>query len=265
MKRLALVEVPYHLGRAGEGVGAGPSRLVPVIGGSYPDATLHPVKLHDPVQHDVQASFAVLHATARELARIDEDQLPVVFSGNCMTALATCARRGSRLGVVWFDAHGDFHTPDTTRSGFLDGMALAMLTGACWKTLTSAIEGFAPVAAENVVFAGGHDFDPEEEALMRRAGVSINTFERGISALARRASAVYVHVDLDVLDMYELRANQWAKPGGLTSEALERMVRATAGAMPIAAIGFAAYDPRLDNRGVGPAIVEGIIDAATQA
>ena len=213
------------------------------------------------MQHDVQASFAVLRATARELAHLEGDRLPIVFSGNCMTAVATCASRGGPVGVVWFDAHGDFHTPDTTPTGFLDGMALAMVTGSCWRSLTATIQGFTPVAGENVVFVGGHDFDPGEEALMRRAGISVNEFERGVGALAQRANAVYVHVDLDVLDMHELRANQWSKPGGVRTEALEKMVRTIADAVPIAALGVVAYDPRFDERGVGPPIVEAILDA----
>jgi arginase len=265
-RRLALVEVPYHLGRAGVDVGAGPTRLVSALSGRFPDATLHPVRIQEPVQHDIQASFAVLRAAAREMSSLDDDQMPVVFAGNCITAVATCAAlRHKRVGVVWFDAHGDFHTADTSPSGYLDGMALATLTGACWRTLAGTIDGFEPIAAENVVFVGGHDLDPGEGDLMRRAGISLNAFERGISTLARRVTGVYVHVDLDVLDTYELRANQWAKRGGISAEALERMVHAIADALPIAAVSFTAYDPGFDERGVGPAIVEGVVDVVTPA
>src|SRR5207253_2124442 len=67
---------------------------------------------------------------------------------------------GADVGVAWLDAHGDFHTPETTTSGFVDGMALAVAAGQCWRALAAAVPGFEPVLAGRVVHVGGRDFDP---------------------------------------------------------------------------------------------------------
>jgi len=78
------------------------------------------------------------------------DEPAVVASGDCTTALAIVAglqRRGLVPGVIWLDAHGDFNTPHTTRSGYLGGMALAILTGRAGASLREAI-GLEPLADE---------------------------------------------------------------------------------------------------------------------
>src|SRR3954466_8136665 len=62
-------------------------------------------------------------------------RLPVILAGNCDTAIGTLAGLGTGVGVAWFDAHADFNTPETTASGFLDGTAVATITGRCWKEL----------------------------------------------------------------------------------------------------------------------------------
>ena len=76
-------------------------------------------------------------------ARVAASEEPtVVASGDCTTSLAVAAglqRRGLMPGVIWFDAHGDFHTPQTTRSGYFGGMALAMLVGRAGASLARSI------------------------------------------------------------------------------------------------------------------------------
>jgi arginase len=70
-------------------------------------------------------------------------RLPVIVAGNCNVGLGAIGGIDApRLGIVWLDAHPDFHTPETTDSGFIDGMGLAAATGACWKTLCNSIPGF---------------------------------------------------------------------------------------------------------------------------
>src|SRR5439155_11378 len=78
---------------------------------------------------EIDGSFAVLRATATAVANVKRSgAVPLVFAGNCMTAVAACANpTTTRLGVIWLDAHGDFHTPETTHSGYLDGKALGAI------------------------------------------------------------------------------------------------------------------------------------------
>lgn len=264
---VTLVEVPYHLGHHGVGVGAGPAHLLDALGSRWPRRR---VRVRADHTHEVQASFAVLAAAAKVVRDVKRSgRLPVVFGGNCMTALAACASdRRTRLGAVWFDAHGDFHTPDTTGSGFLDGMALRMLTGGCWRTLLDTVSGFVPVLPKRVTFIGGHDLDAGEEKLLRAAGVHVilgsdgrKDVSRTLSAALRGTGAVYVHVDLDVLAAGDLTANQWARPGGLSRGLLLVMLTWIAMHWPLAAVSITAYDPAWDRENKGPDIVRWVLKA----
>lgn len=262
-----LLEVPYHLGRRGVDVGAGPERLatmVPHLGDR------HRIEIDAAPACEIEGSFAVLRATATAVANVKRSGgVPLVFAGNCMTAIAACANpTTTRLGVIWLDAHGDFHTPETTHSGYLDGMALAMLTDACWYTLLRAVPGFAPISPEQVLFVGGHALDAGEGARMRAAGMtviggsSLKRVQAAVETLAARSDALYVHCDLDVLDSSELTANTWARPGGISSAALDDVLGVIATRTRIEALAFTAYDPSCDERNSGPGIVERALKAA---
>jgi arginase len=249
-----LLEVPYHLGRRGVDVGAGPERLATALS---PVGVRHRVDVDLPASsHDVEASFAVLRAAAGAVAGAKRSGgIPLVLAGNCMTAVAACANpTTARLGVVWLDAHGDFHTPETTHSGHLDGMALAMLTDACWYNLLRASPGFTPISPEQVLFVGGHALDAGEGARMRAAGMTVI----GGSSLKRVQTAI----ETLAIDTGELTANTWARPGGISSAALADVLSAVAARSRIEALAFTAYDPSFDERGSGPAIVERALAAA---
>src|SRR5689334_2045610 len=113
------------------------------------------------------ASFQAEIATAFDLHRslathVQESHrdgaFPLVLSGNCNSALGTCA--GSEpidLGVIWLDAHDDFAAPATTKSGFLDGMGLATLAGYSWERLVASIPGFRPIAETRIMHIGGRE------------------------------------------------------------------------------------------------------------
>jgi arginase len=121
-------------------------------------------------------------ATGRELP-----QRPLVLGGCCCAhvgAVRELARRHGRLGVVWLDAHGDLHTPETSPSGNAWGMPLRMLIDA------------GDVAAGDVTLLGARNLEPEEEAFIAAAGL-----RTGIGELPER---IYVAVDLDVLRPGEL-------------------------------------------------------------
>ena len=165
----------------------------------------------------------------------------VVASGDCTTALATVAglqRRGLSPGVIWLDAHGDFHTPRTTRSGYLGGMALAMLTGRAGASLASAI-GLRAVADDVCVLAGARDIDPGERELLEASAV------RRIDDVALLAEAPlppppwYVHLDVDVIDPAELPPLRFPAPGGPSASIVADALRALASRGTIAALGLA--------------------------
>jgi len=199
---------------------------------------------------DRQIAGAVASARAR-------GAFPLTLSGNCITSVGTIAGLGAgKTGVLWFDAHGDFNTPETTIGGFLDGMALATTVGRCWRSLAATVPGFVPVAEQNVVLVGGRDLDPAEAELLAASNVThLRALEAparldaALDALGRRVDQLYVHIDLDVLDASEGQANAYACGPGLSRRELLDAIATAAHHCPIGAGAITAYDPAYDSDG----------------
>src|SRR5262249_51785976 len=125
--------------------------------------------------------------TCEELAiaveqSLDDGCLPVVLGGDHSVAIGSTAglggylkKRDSRMGLIWFDAHGDMNTPETTPSGNIHGMALAIAIGLGDADLTG-IGGFKPkVEPANAVIVGPRSIDPGEKRNIQQAGVHVFT------------------------------------------------------------------------------------------
>jgi arginase len=185
---------------------------------------------------------------------LEKNQRVLFLSGNCgpaaLSAVSALAPR--RTGVVWFDAHGDLNTPETSASGFLDGMALSILTGHCWPRLAASFEGFEPVAEERIVFIGGHSFDSSEKEAIARSAIThvkpaeLDKLGPALDRLFGEVENVYVHLDVDVLDEAEGRSNPYARPGGLSAEALYAALNALMLHLPVRAASITSYDPSCD-------------------
>jgi arginase len=180
-----------------------------------------------------------------------------------------------QLGIIWFDSHGDFNTPETTESGFMDGMGLATAAGLCWVKMAASIPDFSPIPGRNILHVGGRDFHPEEGALFERAGgtiVGAETIRRSgmsaalgpaLAALRSRVSRIYLHFDLDVLDPEQAPANEFAAPDGLTPVQIQEAIHLIGERFTVCANGIASYDPRCDKEGevlrAGVAIMESVL------
>ena len=147
---IRLLLVPYDSGQRNVRMGAGPEHLCAAGLEKHLAAQGHQVdsEVIEPASRDwraeVQTSFELMRAVAKHVrAARTARRFPVVLSGNCLAAVGVIAGLGPGTGVIWIDAHGDFNTPQTTTSGFLDGMTLATATGQCWGELAHSIEGFA--------------------------------------------------------------------------------------------------------------------------
>lgn len=145
-------------------------------------------------------------ALAGAVARADR---PLLLSGDCTSALGAVAglqRRAGDLAVTWLDAHGDFNTPETTISGYLGGMPLAMLTGRAPELICGPL-GMRPVSEDAAVLVDARDLDPAEREALAASRVRQVPAEPGaIEAVLRglHEQPVYLHIDVDIIDGAEL-------------------------------------------------------------
>ena len=158
--------IPYDSGHEGLRMGAGPLRLQELF------AEVEEIHARKEWRAEIRTSFELYAELARRI-REGRDETPIVLSGNCGACAGTVAGVGSeRMGVIWFDAHGDLNTPETTDSGFLDGMALSIVTGQCFRPLAKNLIGLDPIDPQHAVHIGGRDWSPGEEEHGRASGVA---------------------------------------------------------------------------------------------
>lgn len=279
-----LILAPFDSGRRDWRMGAGPLRLlesglVDRLAGLGHDVRRIDVEPAEGDESDADPAYALAAVVSRAVRRARADgRFPLVLSGNCNSALGTVAGLGAATsGIVWCDAHGDFNTPETSASGFLDGMTLATLTGRCCRTEAGRIPGFDAVPEDAVVLVGARDLDEAERALLEGSALRIvapgpATAEGLAAAIEGWPDAVetaYLHVDLDVLDVSEARVNEFAAAGGLTLPDLLSCIDSLAAHCPIGAAALTALDPAADadGRAVAAAItvIEQIVTRADLA
>jgi len=181
-------------------------------------------------------------------------QFPLVLSGNCNAALGTVSGCGTdNTGIIWFDAHGEATTPETTKSGFLDGMPISTILGRAWQTLAKTVPGFSPVPGRRILLLDARAAEPCEALLLEELGVSRlskpHELPTKLIPIAKQVQQFYLHVDLDVLQPSVATANQWTPPGGITVEELIKALEEARRATKVAALGIGSYDPALDQNG----------------
>lgn len=217
----------------------------------------------DGARPEVAAAFELDGAISREVSSsLSRGEFPLVLSGNCNSCVGTLAGLGARdAGVVWLDGHADFHTPETTTSGFTDCMGLSTAVGHCWRRMSARVPGFEPVPEENAVLAGAREVESGEKERLEASGVKVVGKTSGdeefldglgsvLAGLRGRVRGVYLHLDLDVLDPATVGpANEFAPPGGLTAAEAERAVRLIRENVGVLAAGIASYDPAHDRDG----------------
>jgi arginase len=168
-------------------------------------------------------------------------QRPVVVSGDCTTSLGVLAglqRAGRDPGIVWFDAHADFHTEATTTSGYLGGMPLALAAGVGTPTLPGLL-GLRPVPPARVVLVDARDTDPPEHRLLAEAGVP-RLPVAGLSAADLPEGELYLHVDLDVCDPGDVPDLLFPAPGGPPLDDVLAAVGRVLATGRVVAVGLAA-------------------------
>ncbi|HEX3292391.1 MAG TPA: arginase family protein [Solirubrobacterales bacterium] len=281
MTEIRLVTIPYEVGAVRMGVGNGPERLLDagaeaVLGSRGAEVAHETVELRDHRRDESGASEAgaafelIGLVAARVRQAIADGAFPVVLSGSCLAGLGVVSGLGeSSPGVVWFDAHGDFNTPESTIDGYFDGMPLAILTGGAWPNLVDRV-GATTVPESAVVLAGARDFDPLEERRLESSDVvqlppgtikADDVVARSVDEMDPAPSGLYLHVDLDVLDSEEAKVNIYSAPDGLTVAELESQVRSLLASRPVRAFSLTAYDPGVDAEALVPPIAMALLQS----
>lgn len=179
-----------------------------------------------------------------------------------------------RVGLVFVDAHGDFNTPETTLSGMLGGMPVAVAAGHALHNLRRTSGLVEPVPVEHILWAGVRDLDPLEAERFREYDVRqvatadlrsrSDAFAAAYAALAAAVDVVYVHVDMDVLDPAEVPGHALAVADGPTSAELAEAMRQMfehpkALALGIASTPAGALDPAGVSRQAALNLIEGAL------
>jgi arginase len=194
-----------------------------------------PAETHDKLRHLVEINAACQQVFTEVQTILDAEELPIILGGDHSIAIGSisgvssyCRNHSRSLGLIWFDAHADMNTPETTPSGNIHGMPLAVLLGYGAAELTN-IGGFSPKLDPGLcAHVGARDIDAGERELIRKLGMRFFTMreidERGMSAcmdeaiaIASRGSGGYaVTFDVDALDPGDAPGSGTLVRGGLT-------------------------------------------------
>lgn len=187
--------------------------------------------------------MAVLYEEVAEVvaAQVRNGRVPMVLSGDCTTSLGVVAglqRAGRDPRVVWFDAHGDVQTPQTTTSGYLGGFPLRQLVGGADRTAPERL-GLRPVPEQDVVLVDARDLDPPEADYLAGSRIRHVPVDAAVQAVGEAGAPVYLHVDVDVANPEDLPGTLFPAPGGPSLATVADAIGGIVAAGGVAAVGLA--------------------------
>jgi arginase len=202
------------------------------------------------------------------LARLVSDAaqaqaFPLLLESNCYAALGALAGlqksagpRSPRVGMIWIDAHGDCNTPETTLSGMLSGMPVAIATGLCLQRLRKQAGLDPPIVPRVVVMVGVRANDPLEQQLIDQSGIEmvpVDDVKRdclqlraAMNRLSSTVNLIYIHFDADALDQSEVASMRLTEPNGPMRTELAAALEIIMAYPKVAALGIADINPEGD-------------------
>lgn len=194
---------------------------------------------------------------------IKENRFPLILGGDHSIAIGTLAgvaKHYENLGVIWYDAHGDLNTAETSPSGNIHGMPLAASLGIGHEALTQ-IGGYGPkVKPENIVIIGARSLDEGERVLIKEKGIKVFTMheidrmgmtkvmEETIEYLSKKTDGVHLSLDLDGLDPHDAPGVGTPVLGGISYRESHLAMEMLAEANLITSAEFVEINPILDER-----------------
>ncbi|MFW9992627.1 MAG: arginase family protein [Candidatus Odinarchaeota archaeon] len=266
--KICLIQVPYHLGKKAVGMGLGPVRFLQsnlvqnLLDRGY-ELKIVSVQLDKPIDDELEGIIAINNIQKIKVrSAIGDGYFPLILGGNCNSSFGTVAGlNSSQTGIIWLDAHGDFNTPDTSPSGFFDGMPFAVVTGQCHRELWSQIADIDPLQESHALHIGGRDLDQGEQELFESTEVeTISTAEikatglresllPKLKALQRQVQHIYLHIDIDIVDPQEAPGVDYRAPHGFSLNEVEQIIQIISEHLPVQAAALTAYNPANDEDG----------------
>jgi arginase len=197
-----------------------------------------------------QARMGVLY---QSLAKAVADAVrrgarPVSVAGDCCTSIGVLAglqQADIDPRLIWFDAHGDFNTWETTPSGFLGGMPLAMLVGRGEGTIAEAV-GLHPQPETQVILTDARDLDPGESVALQSSDVIHLRNVKDVLQYPFGGLPLYIHLDTDVIDPRDAPAMNYMTPGGPRADDLKTIFHFLAANERILAVSLSSWNPALE-------------------
>ncbi|MCS6815935.1 MAG: arginase [Blastocatellia bacterium] len=283
MKRpIKIIGVPMDLGANRRGVDMGPSALriaglqprLIQLGyivedlGNLPVNIPEVLRITDPRMKYLAEVADVNRLLADRVEQVvAEGAIPLVLGGDQSISIGTIAglashyhRRGEKIGVLWFDAHADMNTPETTPSGNIHGMPYAVSLGLGVPELTD-LKGFRPKLDPSCcVLIGVRDVDPLERENIRRSGIAVFTMreldelgmravmERAIEIASRGTVGFHVSLDMDFFDPFYAPGVGTPVPGGATYREGHLAMELIADSQKLLSLEIVEVNPVLDVR-----------------
>jgi arginase len=262
--QISLIQVPYMAGDDRQGSSKGPRRFIEagapqLLFGKGLDVVQESIDRGRPFHDTGSASLAVGKQLASVVRRcIGARRFPFVLGGGCdVSAGVLSGFEHSRCGVIWFDAHGDFNTPESTISGYFPGMSLAIVAGDCFVNYWAQIGNSVPILKTSILMLGVRDLDPMERDRLETSGIRVVRWHNGKPAanvasalreLAKSVREVYVHIDMDALDP-EVAPGVVVGPvpGGLSLNELKDAIHDIFEHFRVRAASLVAYNPDRDH------------------
>lgn len=216
----------------------------------FPNASVNrPMLTADDTQGRMSETHAgIASAVAQTLA---DGDMPIAVSGDCCAAIGTLAglqRAGVEPLLIWLDSHGDINDWETTPSGFLGGMPLAMMLGIGEQRMMNAV-GAKPLARHQVVLSDGRDLDPGEVLHIKQSGILHMPNPATLAALRLPNRPLWVHFDTDVLRLEDMPAAKYPAKGGPAFDTMRDLARSLAATGRIVAISMTPWATDMDPDG----------------
>ena len=212
---------------------------------------------------DKQHRMSAIHRPLADFARqtIEKGNRPISIAGDCCTSIGMLA--GMRYAaidpiLIWFDAHGDFNTWQTTPSGFLGGMPLAMLVGTGEQTMLKALE-LKPLSENRVVLTDARDLDPAEKRLVEEAKIIHLPDVRDLLKFNLPDAPLYIHLDTDIVTPTEAPAMNYLAAGGPSARELQTVMKHLNRTGKIAAVSVSSWNPKMDEDGRSRDVCMGLL------